>query len=55
MTEKILLVDDDTDMLSALSRIFSKKGYLVTTAQSGEDAWKFIEETMFDLIISDLA
>lgn len=55
MTEKILIVDDEPDMLSALKRIFSRKGYIVTTAQCGEDAWNFIEETMFDLIISDLA
>lgn len=55
MTEKILIVDDEPDMLSALNRIFSRKGYNVTTAQCGGDAWKFIEETMFDLIISDMA
>ncbi|MBN1627333.1 MAG: sigma-54-dependent Fis family transcriptional regulator [Deltaproteobacteria bacterium] len=55
MTEKILIVDDEPEMLSALKRIFTRKGYSVTTAQCGTDAWKFIEETMFDLIISDLA
>lgn len=55
MTEKILIVDDELDMLTALKRRFTKKGYIVITAQSGEEAWKLIEETMFDLIISDMA
>lgn len=55
MTEKILIVDDEPDMLSALKLFFSKKGYIVTTARCGEEAWEFIEETMFDLIISDMA
>lgn len=55
MPEKILIVDDEREMLQVLSRLFSRKGYDVYSAQSGEEAWKAIEETMFDLIISDMA
>ncbi|MBW2000550.1 MAG: sigma-54-dependent Fis family transcriptional regulator [Deltaproteobacteria bacterium] len=55
MPEKILIVDDEIEMLRVLSRLFSRKGYEVHTAQSGKEAWKAIEETMFDLIISDMA
>lgn len=55
MTEKILIVDDEPEMLQALKRIFSRKGHTAITAQSGEEAWSYIEETMFDLIISDMA
>ena len=55
MTGKILIVDDEPEMLRALKRIFSRKGHTVVTAQCGEEAWKYIEETMFDLVISDMA
>jgi DNA-binding NtrC family response regulator len=55
MAEKILIVDDEREMLQVLTRIFTRKGYEVHSAECGEDAWKAIEETMFDLVISDLA
>jgi len=53
--EKILVVDDEQEMLQVLSRSFKRKGYEVQCAESGEEAWKAIEETMFDIVISDLA
>ena len=55
MTEKILVVDDEQDLLLVLDRSLTRKGYEVQCAESGEAAWKSIEETMFDLVISDLA
>jgi len=55
VSERILIADDEREMLQVLSRLFSKKGYEVHSAHSGEEAWKAIEETMFDLIISDMA
>jgi DNA-binding NtrC family response regulator len=55
MTWKILIADDEPDMLRALKRIFSRKGCTVVTAQCGEEALTHTEETMFDLIISDMA
>lgn len=55
MTEKILVVDDEQEMLQVLRRSFSRKGYEVHCAECGKDAWNAIAETMFDLVISDLA
>lgn len=55
MPEKILLVDDEKDLLSILKRSLSRQGYTVHTASSGTDAWAALSETMYDLIISDLA
>ncbi len=55
MNERILIVDDELEMLQVLSRLFSRKGYEVHIAETGEEGWKAIEETMFDLVISDMA
>ncbi len=55
MQQKILVVDDEQDMLSILKRSLSRQGHTVHTATSGDEAWKIISETMYDLVISDLA
>lgn len=55
MVDKILIVDDEPEMLRAVKRIFLRKDHTVITAQCGNDAKKCIEETMFDLVISDMA
>ncbi len=53
--EKILVVEDEIDMRQALSRFLTRLGYQVREAESGEQGWRAIEETMFDLVISDMA
>lgn len=55
MNEKILIVDDEPDILQTLSRILKREGYDIYTAGSGKEALKALEETVFDLIISDMA
>ena len=55
MTEKILIVDDEPEMLRVLNRLFTRKGYEVHISESGKEAWKAMEEMMFDLVISDMA
>ncbi|WP_243545704.1 sigma-54-dependent transcriptional regulator [Pseudodesulfovibrio tunisiensis] len=55
MPQKILVVDDEQDMLAILKRSLSRQGHTVHTASSGDEAWKAISETMYDLVISDLA
>ena len=55
MAEKILVVEDEQDMLQFLSRFLIRKGYQVDCATSGEAAWKAIDETVYDLVITDLA
>ncbi|WFS61797.1 sigma-54 dependent transcriptional regulator [Pseudodesulfovibrio thermohalotolerans] len=55
MPEKILLVDDEQDLLSVLKRSLGRQGYVVDTAPCGADAWKALSETAYDLVVSDLA
>ena len=55
MGDKILIVDDEYEMLQALDRLFARKGYTVYTAETGRDACSAMEETVFDLVISDMA
>jgi DNA-binding NtrC family response regulator len=55
MAQKILVVEDEPEMLEFLSRYLARKGYQVDSAASGEEAWKDIGETVYDLVISDLA
>lgn len=54
MQSNILLIDDEKLILMTLKRLLTKEGYKVTTAQSGAIALMRIEESDFDLIISDI-
>ena len=55
MSEKILIVEDEAEMRQALFRFLTRLNYQVREAESGEQGWRAIEETMFDLVISDMA
>jgi len=50
----ILCVDDDPDILECLQLVLEANGYMVTLAQSGEDALKRYKKCQPDLIICDL-
>ncbi len=50
----ILLVDDDHLILKGFSKNFKRQGYHVTTAESGEIAIELLEETSFDLVLTDI-
>ena len=50
----LLVVDDDPVTLDLLKEVFSKEGYGVETALSGEEAIKQGMDTFFDLIITDV-
>ena len=54
MREKILVVDDDPDILDALSMILESKGYQVITAQDGIEALAKLEAEKPLLMILDL-
>ncbi len=52
----VLIVDDEESILQSLQRIFELSGdFEVITAQNVEEAWKAINNTLPDLIISDIA
>jgi DNA-binding NtrC family response regulator len=52
---RILVIDDEENMLELFSRILKKEGYNVTTALNAEGALDIFREKVFDLIIADLA
>jgi len=54
MAEKILTVDDDPDILDALTMILESKGYQVVTARNGVEVLAQVEAEKPDLMILDL-
>ena len=53
MKEKILLVDDDPDILDALTMILETKGYKVVTAHDGIEGLANLKAENPDLLILD--
>lgn len=51
---KILLVDDERDLVSAIKKILEMNSYQVTTGYDGNEALFFAENNDFDLIILDV-
>lgn len=54
METRILVVDDEPDVVSFLARLLGDQGYRVTTASSAVDALALIEQQPPDLILLDL-
>lgn len=54
MPQRVLLVDDDSQMLKAVSNALSARGYDVLTAASGEGALSLAAEEELDLVLLDL-
>ena len=52
--KKILLVDDDIDLLEQNKIIIEAKGFHVDTAESAEEGWKKFQEIKPDAVIADL-
>lgn len=52
---KILVVDNDREILRSLEILFSNEGYEVVTAPMGRNALSLISEKDFDVIFTDLA
>lgn len=50
---RILLVDDEPNVLKALGRIFRQENYRITTAASGIEALDHLKNGTFQLMISD--
>src|SRR5208283_1917617 len=50
----ILIVDDEKNILTSLSRPLSRDGYTVKTTQSGKEALQLIRENGIDLIVLDV-
>jgi len=54
MPKKILVVDDDPDILDASAMILESRGYQVTTARDGVEGLAKLEAENPDLMILDL-
>ena len=54
MPEKILVVDDDPDILDAVSMILESQGYQVVTARDGVEGLANLKAEMPNLMILDL-
>ncbi len=52
--KKILIVDDEPDLVELVSYNLRKEGFKVFTVSSGEDALDAVRKTDYDLIVLDL-
>ena len=52
--EKILVVDDEEDILELVRYNLAREGYQVTGTLTGEDALRKVHSDIFDLIVLDL-
>jgi twitching motility two-component system response regulator PilH len=52
--QKILVVDDSKTELYHLSDVLGKRGYVVRTAENGEEAMRRLSEEKPDLILMDV-
>jgi DNA-binding NtrC family response regulator len=51
---RILVVDDETNIRTALAKILENAGHMVAVADSGDAALGLLQDTVFDLVITDL-
>ncbi len=54
MREKILLVDDELDILEMLSSFLRQEGFRVKTAAGGIDAIERVKKEPFDVVVTDM-
>lgn len=54
MSKKILVVDDEKDVVFYLSAILEDKGFNVSTAKDGIEAVNAVKSTMPDLVLLDI-
>ena len=52
--KRILIVDDDEDIVESMTLMLESEGYEVAAARSGEECMKSIEENRPDLILLDI-
>jgi DNA-binding response OmpR family regulator len=54
MTKKILIADDEPNIVTALEFLLQRNGYEVHIARNGESALKLIEAHLPDLVLLDV-
>ncbi len=54
MSKNILVVDDEPGTLKFVSHFLRKEGYEITEANDGAEAINLIDNSQFDLVLSDI-
>ncbi|NJD91063.1 MAG: sigma-54-dependent Fis family transcriptional regulator, partial [Geobacter sp.] len=54
MKAKILIVDDETSMREFLSILLEREGHLPVVAENAETALRLMQDSFFDVVISDV-
>ncbi len=54
MGSRVLIVDDDVDLLESVVRFLGRFGYMCLTASSGTEAMAFMEVEAPDVVVTDL-
>lgn len=52
---RVLVAEDDEDLLMVLTTAMERGGFEVETARNGRDAWRMATDRAFDLLLLDLA
>ncbi len=52
--EKILIIDDELDMLRSIAEVLEREGFEVSTADGGPKGLKQLRENVYDIVITDL-
>jgi DNA-binding NtrC family response regulator len=53
-TIRVLLIDDEEDFLSSMSKVLTRRGLQITTALGGQAALAVLNKDEFDIILTDL-
>ncbi|MBF0185098.1 MAG: response regulator [Magnetococcales bacterium] len=53
-SDHILIVDDDPDICTLVSRFFEKNGFRVSVVPDGKGLWQLLDQAAIDLIVLDL-
>ena len=51
---KILIADDEPEVLNVMARALTRQGYVVVRAADGQEAWEKIKKENPDIILLDL-
>ena len=54
MTKKILIADDEPNIVAALEYLLKQRGYDVHTARDGNEALRVVEHVVPDLVLLDV-
>jgi DNA-binding response OmpR family regulator len=54
VAEKILIVEDDSFIITFISKVLKSQGYIVSTAMTGMDALKKIQASNYNLVLLDI-